>query len=247
MYVWSLEWVIFPPTERRKEIPPIDTYKHISHRIKETDSVVEAMSNSIYEKCCELFGIETDTAIGAEVHRSVDEGSDTVPQDKKKDKRKRPQLLIDNRLKFYVKWFPYNTTECLDSKELIEIAPMGECIGEILRNRTVIEFPTIYIARDINDLPKGLTVIDETTKTDEERGIMKSRYNTVAPTTTEATSNRVTTNKNDSDDGSENDLPEENSAKNVGQTPVVASTLQPAEDSSMKNEDSDDYDPSAAF
>ncbi|SMN20833.1 similar to Saccharomyces cerevisiae YHR040W BCD1 Essential protein required for the accumulation of box C/D snoRNA [Maudiozyma saulgeensis] len=239
MYVWSIEWIICAPTEKRREDPSIDTFKHISHRIKETASVVEGMSNSIYEKCCELFGIETESETAEKTTGQVGEESETIPNDNKKDKRKRPEVLIDNGLKFYIKWFPYNTTECSDSKELLEIEPTGKCIGEILKNRTVIEFPTIYIARDTKDLPFGLSVIDETTKTDEERGIMKSRYNNTAPITKP--------NENDSDDGSDNDLPEENSIKNLGQPPVVAPQQQTTQDQLVENEDSDDYDPTAAF
>lgn len=141
LFVWTIEWIICTPDKGE------DEFRHISHRIKETESILNGMSNIVFEKCCSTFHIIKEDSIDAE--DPIELG-----------KQSKIDLLLKNGLKFYTKQFPYNTTSIMDSKELIILEPLQKCIGEIFRNKTVIEYPTIYIAQNESDLPAGLKVVD---------------------------------------------------------------------------------------
>lgn len=237
LFVWSIEWIICPQKSDDDDIST-EIFKHISHRVKETDTVTDGMSNIVYEKCCKLYGIETD-------HTEV-KGDDLVDKSSDEYREKRAHTLIENKLKFYTKWFAYNTTQPTDSRELIELDGVTKCIGEQLKNRTVIEFPTVFIARKESDLPIGYKVINENDKTDEERGIRKSRYNNDINDNVGQRQLSTTNPVKDHDDVEDDDDAPEVNSTTLAQTETAPV---PVEQSKMEIEDeeNDDYDPAATF
>ena len=154
LFVWSIEWLLCPPKNR---VVPLqedvqegvqkgvqeDFVQFVSHRIKETDSIVDGMSNVVYEKCSKLFNFPP-----------LEKGVEMRGIDKLK-------VLEDHNIKFYTKIFPQEMTESMDSKKLILLEPSKKCIGELFRNRTVIEFPTIFVAQEETDLPLGYSIVEE--------------------------------------------------------------------------------------
>lgn len=138
LFVWSIEWILFPAQD-----VPSEPFVHVSHRIKESDSIAESMGKIIYDKCCEFY------QLGA-----AEEGQET--------KEDRTRKVVSSGLLFYTKWFPYNTTDVVDSKKLVRLDSSGKSIAEQFRNKTVIEFPTIFVARQETDIPNKYTIVDET-------------------------------------------------------------------------------------
>lgn len=208
LFVWTLEWVLFPKKDSYQENTS-NTFTHLSHRIKETDALVESMGKIIFDKCCDLYDI-TRTKTRDELLVS-----DT--------KQERTKLLISSGLKFYTKWFPYNTNSVMDSRQLIELEPTGKCIGEIFRNKTVIEFPTIFIALGNNDIPGKYEIIkiDQILNQNDihsniNRGNCSSLYS------------------ND-DDIEGNDAPEESSSKNNPKLPH-SSVLSPTSETNASKD-----------
>lgn len=142
-FVWTIEWVLFPPILDAAPSEVVgNNFSHTSHRIKEDDTLVEAMGKIIYDKCREFYNL-----------RIEEDGTNT------ETKSTRSQALVKSRLKFYTKWFPYNTMQALDSKKLIEL-DSSKPICELFRNKTVLEFPTIFTAIDETDLPSEYSVVD---------------------------------------------------------------------------------------
>ncbi|QLQ80982.1 hypothetical protein HG537_0E03370 [Torulaspora globosa] len=140
LFVWSIEWTLFPVQGAASE-----PFVHVSHRIRETDSIAESMGKIIYDKCCDMYQMQRST--------STDEAQET--------KEDRTRNLVNSRLLFYTKWFPYNTTDVVDSRKLVRLEPSGKSIAEQFRNKTVIEFPTIFVAKQESDIPKKYTIVDE--------------------------------------------------------------------------------------
>mgnify|MGYP003365290258 CR=1 FL=1 len=257
LFVWTVEWIICPDKKPvNNENTSNDIFKHLSHRFKETDSIIDGMSNSVFDKCCEMYNlIESPNNSVNTDKMTKDTVSQTSEDILKKEKHKNPELLLNHGIKFYIKWFPYNTVQSSDSKELIEIEPTGKCIGELLKNRTVVEFPTIYITKNISNLPSDLVVIDEATKTNEERGIMKSRYNLEVPEDSSRYSSSVI---NLGDNESDNEVPVEESAKKpiptlqslpVPQTKVDTTVPEERKNAvtEAEDEEEDSYDPTMVF
>ncbi|CCK73019.1 Bcd1p KNAG_0M01660 [Huiozyma naganishii CBS 8797] len=144
-----------PPTA---VVEPGKTHEsHVSHKVKETSSLIDGMSNVVFEKCCRAFDIKPDTTRNYDITN----GSVDPNIGKPNDGLERSHWLSNSGLKFYTKKFPYNTTSIGDSRELIELDPTGKCIGELFRNKTVIEFPTILLAKSEEDLPIGYKVVTE--------------------------------------------------------------------------------------
>lgn len=140
LFVWSIEWTLFPVQGADSQ-----PFVHVSHRIKETDSIAESMGKIIYDKCCEMYQLQRSAV--------SDEAQET--------KEDRTRNVVNSRLLFYTKWFPYNTTDVVDSKKLVRLAASGKSIAEQFRNKTVIEFPTIFVAKQESDIPSKYTIVDE--------------------------------------------------------------------------------------
>lgn len=138
LFVWSIEWVLFPSKDET------EPFVHVSHRIKETDSLVESMGKIIYDKCCDFYQLHA--------------GDDARPE----TKEDRTEGLVGSGLRFFTKWFPYNTLDALDSKKLVQLDPSKKSIAELFRNRTVIEFPTIFVADAESEIPKEYSIVTET-------------------------------------------------------------------------------------
>lgn len=147
LFVWSIEWILCPLQAQGEDK---QVFKHISHRIKETDFLVQGMGKNVFQKCCEFYHFA-----GTSGPEEGEDGSET--------KEERTEILQKSGLKFYTKWFPYNTTHITDSKKLVELPIHEKCIGELFRNMTVIEFPTIFIAMTEADLPEGYEAVHEET------------------------------------------------------------------------------------
>ncbi|CCH58083.1 hypothetical protein TBLA_0A02840 [Henningerozyma blattae CBS 6284] len=131
LFVWSIEWVLFSSD------PSTGPFKYVSHRVKETDTISDGIGKIIYEKFVEYYGL---------------------PNEETKTLRK--EKIVASKIKFYTKWFPQNSTQ-LDSKTLVPIDFKDKCIGELFRNKTVIEFPTIFIVKNIRDIPSEYTVLEK--------------------------------------------------------------------------------------
>lgn len=204
LFVWSIEWVLFPRNQNDSQ----ETFTHISHRIKETDSLIESMGKIIYDKCCDFYNIKTQ----GEAHPET--------------KVERTRALIKGGLKLYTKWFPYNTIRVLDSKSLVALDPSNKSIAELFRNRTVIEFPTIFVAMDESDISKDYSVIEEPAVANEGEKVQEKA---------------LVRSESPSETGSD-DEPREESSK---QLPIPSTKpLPPISDEVVGSDsDSDGYDP----
>lgn len=197
IFVWSIEWILCP---RKQEAGLQEPFKHVSHRVKETDTLAEGMGKVIYERCYEFYRLAAE--------------GEPLPE----TKLERTERLINSGLKFYTKWFPYNSARVMDSKKLVELDACQKPIAELFRNRTVIEFPTIFVATDRKELPEEFTLIDEKAKHPKQRD-----------TNNGSDDDDNGDSSNDSDTGSE---PQEESSK-----PDVDPNTAESDD------DSDGYDP----
>ncbi|CCF58294.1 hypothetical protein KAFR_0E01400 [Kazachstania africana CBS 2517] len=208
-FVWSIEWILCPPRDKLGEE---ETFEHISHRVKETDGLLDGISNVVYDKCCSIFSIENQKE-DIEI---------------KETKAEKSGKLLSAGVKFYMKYFPQNAIQVMDTKELVELDISSKCIAELFRNKTVIEFPTIYVAKDEQDLPQPYKVVQEPRLPDL---IVRSKPFNHAE-------------ENNDDDDGDNAAPEESTTKPVteGQQPHISiPQKQVSEDSD------DDYDPTASF
>ncbi|AMD19202.1 HBR301Cp [Eremothecium sinecaudum] len=198
-FVWSIEWVLVKDGNEAEKLT------HLSHRNQEQLPLVECIGKSIFEKCMEWFG--NPSALEAV-------GEHMVKED-------RSRLLLESDIKFYTKWFPVDLETFSDSKRVVEIDPR-RCIGELLKEKTVIEFPTIYVTTSKEALSKlGLTVVEE-------------NYNRDSSSSSCSDSESDTSSSEDSDDSSDSDeAPEE--------LPVNAVPEVHTEDRS--DESGDDYTP----
>lgn len=187
VFVWTIEWIICSKSSdidtsknsmddkdstvedhSKSLLNTSSSYhqesKHISHKVKENVTLIEGLSNVVYEKCCGIFNIIPIVDNGADIGELENKlnAKDMIRQNK--DKARRADLLLKNGLKFYTKWFDPNQINMLkDSRKLVELNPVDISIGELFRDRTVIEFPTIYICKDSKDLPSGFEIIKEET------------------------------------------------------------------------------------
>lgn len=177
LFVWTIEWILCSQKadiDNSVNTSPdtnsiIDSNnmkqlsKHISHKVKENVPLIEGMSNVVYEKCCSIYNITPtlDSDLNKKEFENDMNIKDMLRQNK--DRTHRANLLLENNLKFYTKWFdPEQVNILKDSKKLIELNPVDFCIGELFRNKTVIEFPTIYICKEPEDLPSQFEIIKET-------------------------------------------------------------------------------------
>lgn len=242
LFVWSIEWIVCPRNEILCKTESNQTpFIHVSHKVKETVNLVEGMSNVVYLKCCQIYNFAKD-----EQTMSMDNNVNGC-----RDNKIRSEILQKAGLKFYTKQFPYNTSKMQDSKELVELDAFNKCIGELFRNRTVIEFPTIYIAKTPEDLPKRFRVVE-----DNMDLIQKNKKNEINPI------NIVDNNHNNEevlsgdvmddevDDDGDNEAPEETSFRKYSSDILEKSNdkeLFTGETLEVKGEDEneDDYDPSA--
>lgn len=155
LFVWTVEWILCPHKVAENGIAELQELSvHTSHRFKETANLIAGMSNAVYEKCCQTYNILKEEDSDSTITRVVVENGP-------RNDEERTQRLLKSGLKFYTKQFPYDTTRVQDSKDLVELDPIKKCLGEIFRNRTVIEFPTIYVAQNANDLPKGFKIVPD--------------------------------------------------------------------------------------
>ncbi|CDO93198.1 unnamed protein product [Kluyveromyces dobzhanskii CBS 2104] len=127
-FVWSIEWLLIDPSD--------NTWSHLSHRNKEESKLVDCIGKQVYDKCKEFY------------HRSV-KGEDA--ENTTSSKEDRSNQMIELGFRFYTKWFSNNVESVMDTKEVIEVDPK-KCVGEIFKDMTVIEFPTIFIVPDIQKL-----------------------------------------------------------------------------------------------
>lgn len=250
LFVWTIDWVVCPDKSVPTEIEELKTpFMHVSHKIKETATLFEGMSNVIFDKCCQFYNLTKDEENG-----SVNEKSETSQPGIVKisrDNKEREQLLLKNGLKFYTKQFPYNNTQMQDSKELVELDASNKCIGELFRNRTVIEFPTIYVAKRKEDLPSGFKIVEDNVKVNLPRD--QSHDNSKPIVQGENRENPdPKQNPNDVDaDDDNNEGPEEESifsndpaSSKLTEDVTVSVNVQNVEDP-VKQESEDDYDPVA--
>ncbi|GAV56159.1 hypothetical protein ZYGR_0BA00650 [Zygosaccharomyces rouxii] len=208
LFVWSIEWILYPPKETSFTLE--EPFSHVSHRIKETDTLVEGMGKIIYDKCCEFYQLANE--------------DEPTPE----TKPERTQRLIKGGLKFYTKWFPYNTIRVTDSKQLVELDPCQKSIAELFKNRTVIEFPTIYVVANESELPEGYSVVDE-------QAIQEAQKSSDSDSDSDSdSSDSSNSDESKSDSDAE---PQEESSKAQKSAPASSVAHQASDD------DSDGYDP----
>lgn len=237
LFVWSIEWIVCPGNEISSETKSNQApFVHVSHKIKETASLIEGMSNVVYEKCCLIYNISKDVQTMS-IANNV-KGC--------RDNKIRSEILLKTGLKFYTKQFPYNTTKMQDSKELIELDAVNKCIGELFRNRTVIEFPTIYVAKTPEHLPKGFKVVKD--NLDSIPRNKNNDTNTRGVSNNDSNNLEVVTDNILENDDENNEAPEETSFRKY-----KPHTLEKNNDGGLLNseishineddENEDDYDP----
>lgn len=217
LFVWSIEWILYPrrKTSSAKEEP----FSHVSHRVKETDTLLEGMGKIIYDKCCEFYQLTS--------------GEEQIPE----TKPERTQRLLEGRLKFYTKWFPYNTIRIADSKQLVELNPCQQSIAELFKNRTVIEFPTIYVVANASELPGEFSVVDEEAMQETpKKNASDSDSDSDSDSADDSDSYSDSSDSNESESDSNTEPQEESSkAQTLGSESIVASQA--------SDDDSDGYDP----
>ena len=52
LFVWSVEWILCPVQGKGEKK---EAFKHVSHRIKETDLLIQGMGKNVFQKCCEFY------------------------------------------------------------------------------------------------------------------------------------------------------------------------------------------------
>ncbi|CCD24064.1 Bcd1p NDAI_0C04040 [Naumovozyma dairenensis CBS 421] len=231
VFVWSIEWIICSvgKNDQSKEDTSNNlskeksVVKYVSHRFKETDSIVGGMSNIVFEKCCNEFGIPTP-----------EKGSNTPDVDK-------AAIIKENNWKFYIKWFPYNNTMVMDSKNLIQIDASEKCIGEILRDKTVIEYPTIFISQTEANLPNDFTVIEEPKYEERTRTFGSESTVSSSNENRKHITKKLNIQVNDADD---NEPPEEEAIR-IGHKNTENDVAKEKKSiiAPVSDEDSDDYEP----
>ncbi|CEP63765.1 Bcd1p LALA0_S09e01992g [Lachancea lanzarotensis] len=182
LFVWSIEWCILSPEGT------IELY-HTSHRNKETDSLAECVGKIVQGKCNELFDsspspegrdlsvdqapqncITTrDNSDAIPVQESQDIGTQTDlsitntptgPQQQETIKQVKLDWILSLHLQFYIKWYSRDFEIFGDSKKLIQLDPTIS-IGELFRDKVVVEYPTIYISQEGSPLCNGFSLIDQ--------------------------------------------------------------------------------------
>lgn len=132
-FVWTIEWCLLGPQGSTN-------FSHISHRNKEEDTLIDCIGKIVYEKCCEKYGVKHDA--------------------EDSNKQKRSEVLLSSGVRFYTKWFPPATQTPIDSKRLIALDPAMK-VGECFRNKTVIEFPTVFLAMNHEPIGSDFSIVDQ--------------------------------------------------------------------------------------
>ncbi|CCE63235.1 hypothetical protein TPHA_0E01400 [Tetrapisispora phaffii CBS 4417] len=216
-FVWTIEVILLysqPDANGNKK------FVHVTHRMKETNTVAESIGKIIYSKCLENFNIEPKPP-------SLENAKDDI------SKGDRTEAMANLPLHFLTKWFPRNYNKQYDSKQLIEIPSSGLCIGEIFKNKTVIEFPTIYITDSLKNVESfGYTIVKK-----EEPQILPQLHeevdsNTDAP---DEISSKIQIPAYEKVVSGYDDIPVDTSIVNDVEVTVNANNC--------SDSDSDDYDP----
>lgn len=184
-FVWSLEWSLFGDNGK--------VWNHVSHRNKEDAILVDCVGKQVYDKLRETYSINVEE------------------DETKSTKEDRSKQLIEFGLKFFTKWFQPDSDSIMDTKTVIEINPT-KCLGEIFKDMTVIEFPTIFIVPDSEVMTKhGYLLhsdIRKAEKTAETDGKEKISEDTSSSSDSEETDRPESSDQSDS-----SSEPEEESAK----------------------------------
>lgn len=250
LFVWTVDWVVCPDKLNPSAIEELRTpFMHVSHKIKETATLFEGMSNVIFEKCCQIYNLTKDEDNGPLDEKCETDQHGVVKYSR--DNKEREQILLKNGLKFYTKQFPYNNTQMQDSKELVELDASNKCIGELFRNRTVIEFPTIYVAKRLEDLPSGFKVVEDNVKVNVPKSQTQESSNPISQEENREIPGQKQETKDVDADDDNNEEPEEESifTNDLGSNKltenVTVSVNIPKVEDPTKEESEDDYDPVA--
>ena len=215
-FTWTIEWVLCGDG---------DTVTHLTHRAKENESVVEGISKIVFNKIQTFYKIENG------------DGDETQAVLSRED---RIALIKDYNLEFYIKWFPYNTTEMSDSRNLIRIDAVNSTLGDVFKNRTVIEFPTIFITKSAQELPKGFKVMIE-----EKGSALGAEENSRVNVAGSGSSSDTETDDSDAEPEEESSKQDNTQNKNVVVENVSEATAIVDKDTS--DEEDDDYNPGVSL
>ncbi|SCU87932.1 LADA_0E07118g1_1 [Lachancea dasiensis] len=189
LFVWSLEWSIITPEGKLE-------FNHTSHRNRETDTLFECIGKSIQGKCNDIFAPPEekpvnldDTVEMASVEapadapdvirghsklfsaQSLEAGSPLIDQEVKThpDAMKETKSEWSNGLglRYYIKWFPEISEHFSDPKTLIPLDPT-KSIGELLRDKIVVEYPTILVTQGELPTESGFALKDQMSKINDE-------------------------------------------------------------------------------
>ncbi|KAL3231080.1 Box C/D snoRNA protein 1 [Nakaseomyces bracarensis] len=202
-FTWTVEWIVCGADNEK--------FTHLTHRAKENETIVDGLSKAVFNKICEFYGLSSEESAGVE------------------KKEERTEIIKNSELSFYIKWFPRDTMTMCDSKELIKVDAIDTPLGETLKDRTVIEFPTIYISKKEEYLPNGFTVVDEDVKNGKKKAVPDS----------DSDSDSDSSSESESDSDSE---PEEQSSK-PAEAPIKPSTASDSSD----DDDEDGYNPGVSL
>ncbi|CUS23719.1 LAQU0S11e02718g1_1 [Lachancea quebecensis] len=198
MFVWSIEWCLF------SEAGKIE-FVHTNHRNKETDPLLECVGKAVYAQCVRLHQLEA------------------LPDDC--TRQARIESLTAGGLKFYMKWLPQDQQSFADSKKLISVDPT-KSIGEIFRDKTVIEYPTLFIAKDKQHLGDGYRLFDSS-----------SPDSSSAENSEDTSSDAASTSSSSSD--SDDEEPQETSSKQTASSNLIENPKEEVDE----DDDEDDYTP----
>ncbi|SCU88431.1 LAFA_0E12662g1_1 [Lachancea sp. 'fantastica'] len=261
LFVWSIEWCVLSP-QGTIEI------HHTSHRNKETDPLAECVGKVVQAKCNELFSSSSENQNSGQdpnqeqaLHQDHPANEETecsaMPkhQDEEistglntKDSSAEPphQEIIKQakmdwisllRLQFFIKWYPRDSDIFGDPKKLIPLDPTRS-IGELFRDKVVVEYPTIYISQEGCPLGNGFSLVNQNPST--KALAQSSSEDSTASSDSDSSSS-------DSSSDSDEEPPEASSrvvpapGTNFAQPPTNAAPTQ-SHQATSKSDNSDDDD-----
>ncbi|KAM3160636.1 HIT-type domain-containing protein [Lachancea thermotolerans] len=198
MFVWSIEWCLFSEEGKIE-------FVHTNHRNKETDPLLECVGKAVYEQCVRLYQLEA------------------LPDDC--TRQARIDSLSAGGLEFFMKHLPQDQQNFADSKQLIPVDP-AKSLGETFRDKTVIEYPTIFIAKNRQHLGDGYSLFGS-----------KSEDPSSTDDSEDTSSDAASTSSSSSD--SDDEEPQEASSKQ----PTSSNLVESSKEDAGEDDDEDDYTP----
>ncbi|SCV03377.1 LAME_0H09934g1_1 [Lachancea meyersii CBS 8951] len=274
LFVWSIEWCVFSPqgaieihhtSHRNKETDSLaecigkwvegkcnDIFSVGQTEADDANNVPGSLVQSNSEKVEVVTGTEGSNvqSVGVPDEKTQSEINCTVssapqsPQNVQANiKQAKLNWISSLNLQFYIKWFPQDSDVFKDPKKLVPLDPT-KSIGELFRDKMVVEYPTVYISQTNSPLGDGFTLL----KQNAENGTESQSDSESVDSTSNSDEESDSSSSSDSDEG-----PPETSSKITHVTEKVLNPkpsiehntklVQSAVDDEGDDDDEDDYTP----